>query len=261
MSNYEPFTKISGKADGPALLLLNSLGTTTQMWSPQLAMLEKFYKVIQIDTRGHGQSATPPSPYSFDDLIADAFGVLDRNGVEKVSVMGCSLGSMTALGMGIHSPERIERIVCTAARADSPAPFRQSWDDRVAVIKEKGVAALWDGSLGNWLTPAFKEANPDAVATMKTEFLKTTDDGYHGCAMALKDLDFLKDLGGLDVPILFVAGSEDKGAAPDTMREMDAKAKNSEFTVIPDAGHIVNVNQPKAFSLAIMDFLGMTEAP
>jgi 3-oxoadipate enol-lactonase len=96
---------------------------------------------------------------------------------------------------------------------------------------------------------------------MKVAFLKTTQEGYRGCAMALKDLDYFKDLSNLDVPVLFVAGSEDKGAAPDTMREMAVKAKNGEFTLIPGAGHIINVNQPEAFSLAIMDFLGMTETP
>jgi len=259
MSAYEPYTRISGKSDGPALLLLNSLGTSTEMWAPQRGMLERFYRVIQIDTRGHGQSPTPPAPYRFDDLVADAFGVLDRNGIEKASVMGCSLGSMTALGMGIQAPDRIERIVCTAARADNPPPFRQSWDDRMAIIKEKGVAGLWEGSLGVWLTPDFRTANPDTVAHMKTEFLKTTSEGYRGCAMALKDLNYLKDLGGLDVPVLFVAGSEDKGAAPDTMREMAAAAKNGEFVLIPDAGHIINVNNPEAFSLAILGFLGMTD--
>ena len=231
------------------------------MWAPQVKLLGSFYKVIQIDTRGHGQSATPPAPYSFDDLVADAFGVLDRNRIETASVMGCSLGSMTALGMGIQSPARIDRIVCTAARADSPPPFRQSWYDRVGIIEEKGVEGLWDGSLGNWLTPAFREANPDSVAKMKADFLKTTQEGYRGCAMALKDLDYFKDLGNLEVPVLFVAGSEDKGAAPETMREMAAKAKSGTFSLIPDAGHIINVNQPEAFSLAIMDFLGMTETP
>ncbi|MGJ8610212.1 MAG: alpha/beta fold hydrolase [Octadecabacter sp.] len=258
MNTYEPFTKISGKTDGPALLLLNSLGTSTHMWAPQLAALEATYKVIQIDTRGHGQSATPPAPYHFDNLVADAFGVLDRNGIQTASVMGCSLGSMTALGMGISAPDRIERIVCSAARADSPAPFRQSWDDRVAIMEEKGIEALWGGSLGNWLTPAFRDANPEAVAKMNAEFLKTTQEGYRGCAMALKDLDYLKDLGDLDVPVLFVAGSEDKGAPPDTMRDMATAAKHGQFALVADAGHIINVDQPDAFLDAISGFLGLT---
>ena len=163
--------------------------------------------------------------------------------------------------MGIQAPDRIDRIVCSAARADSPPPFRQSWYDRVGIMEEKGVEGLWEGSLGNWLTPAFREANPAIIAQMKAEFLKTTQEGYRGCAMALKDLDYLKDLGSLDVPVLFVAGSEDKGAAPDTMRDMAAAAKNGTFSLIDDAGHIINVNQPEAFSLAILGFLGMSETP
>ena len=261
MSAYEPFFRVTGQPEGPVLLLLNSLGTTTEMWTPQRAIFEKFYRVIQMDTRGHGQSATPPAPYSFDDLVADAFGVLDRNGVQSATVMGCSLGSMTALGMGVKSPDRIDRIVCTAARADSPPPFRQSWYDRLEIMDKNGISGLWDGSLGNWLTPAFREAHPDMVAKMEAEFLKTTPEGYRGCAMALKDLDYLKDLGDLDAPILFVAGSEDKGAAPDTMRAMAEAAKNGTFVLVPDAGHIINVNNPQAFTIAVMEFLGITEAP
>ncbi|MDA8586801.1 alpha/beta fold hydrolase [Rhodobacteraceae bacterium] len=260
MTAYIPHSEVSGKNGLPALLLLNSLGTTTHMWNPQMAILERHFKVIRMDTRGHGQSATPDGDYSFDDLVMDALGTLDRHDVKTASVMGCSLGSMTALGLGLHAPDRIDRIVCTAARADAPKPFRQSWDDRMAVIAEKGIAGLWDGSLGNWLTPAFREADPDTVEAMKTEFHKTTPDGYCGCAAALKGLDYLRHLPNLTVPTLFVAGSEDKGAPPPVMEAMSEAAKNGQFVIVPSAGHIINVNAPEAFSLAIMDFLGMTPA-
>lgn len=258
MTPYIPHSEVSGKKEIPVLLLLNSLGTTTRMWDPQLPLLERFYRVIRMDTRGHGQSATPDGPYDFDMLVSDALNTLDRHNVKTASVMGCSLGSMTALGMGLRAPERLDKIVCTAARADGPAPFRQSWDDRVAVIAEKGVAGLWEGSLGNWLTPAFRDAHPDTVANMKAEFLKTTDDGYRGCAAALKGLDYLKDLPQLTTPTLFIAGAQDKGAAPEVMRAMSEAAGKGQFTVIPDAGHIINVNAPDAFKLAIMDFLEMS---
>ena len=258
MTNYVPHSIVSGTKDVPVLLLLNSLGTTTNMWAPQLSFLEKHFRVIRMDTRGHGESASPEGPYSFDDLVSDALGTLDRYDVETASVMGCSLGSMTALGMGLKDPDRIDRIVCTAARADAPEPFRQSWDDRMAVIDEKGIAGLWEGSLGNWLTPAFKEANPEQVAAMKADFLKTTPGGYKGCAAALKTLGYLRHLPDLKVPVLFVAGSEDKGAAPTVMEAMAEAAADGQFVMIPDAGHIINVNAPEAFSLAIMEFLEMT---
>jgi len=228
MSDYTPHTEISGTKDIPVILLLNSLGTTTRMWEPQLPLLEQHYRVIRMDTRGHGQSAAPAGPYSFDDLVSDALGTLDRHGVKTASVMGCSLGSMTALGMG------------------------------AAILADKGVAGLWDGSLGNWLTPAFREAEPATVDMLKTEFLKTTPEGYLGCAAALKGLDYLKDLPNLKVPTLFVSGSEDKGAAPAVMEEMASQTPGSAYANIPDAGHIINVNAPKCFSLAILDFLEMT---
>lgn len=256
MSDPKTFSCVSGQAEGPALLLSNSLGTTHRMWDAQLSMLEQHFKVIRYDTRGHGQSATPSGPYSFDDLVDDAFAVLDQHGAATASVMGCSLGSMTALGMGLRDPERVDRIVCSAARSDAPAPFKQSWDDRVAVIAEKGVAGLWDGTLGNWLTPAFREENPSIVALLKSDFLMTTEDGYRGCAMALKGLDYFKELGNLAAPVLCVAGSEDKGAPPAVMMEIAEACGNGQFVLIPEAGHIICVNSPDRFNNAISPFLG-----
>ena len=248
----------SGLENGPGLLLSNGIGTTTFAWEPQLPLLERFFKVVRYDTRGHGDSPTPDGPYSFDMLVADAFAVMDRHGLEKASVMGCSLGSMTAMGMGLAHPERVTRIVCTAARADGPQPFRQSWDDRIAIIADKGIAGLWGGAVGNWLTPEFRDANPDVLARLKSEFLKTTPGGYGGCAIALKGLDYLKDLGRMEVPMLFVAGSEDKGASPETMQEMAAACPNSQYALVEGAGHIINVNQADSFNKAISTFLNMS---
>lgn len=247
----------SGLKDGPGLLLSNGIGTTTRVWEPQLPLLEQFFKVVRYDTRGHGDSPTPDGPYSFDMLVDDAFAVMDQHGLDAASVMGCSLGSMTAIGMGLARPERVTRIVCTAARADGPEPFRKSWDDRINVIAAKGIAGLWDGTVGNWLTPAFRETNPDVIKMMHHEFHKTTPDGYGGCAIALKGLDYLKDLGDMKVPMLFVAGADDKGATPATMEAMAAACPNSEYALVEGAGHIINVNQDKAFNLAVCSFLGM----
>lgn len=257
MTETKLVSKVSGAQDGPVLLLLNSLGTTMEMWAPQLCLLEPHFRVIRMDTRGHGQSGSPPAPYSMDQIVDDAFSVLDRHGARKASVMGCSMGAMTAMGMALARPDLIEKIICVAARADAPLPFRQNWDDRIAIIESSGVAALWDGSLANWLTPAFRDAHPDTVERLRQDFLLTTDPGYRGCAMALKQLDYLRHMGGLAVPALFVAGAEDKAAPPETMREIGRACPKGQFAIVPGAGHIVNVNNPKGFNLAISEMLGL----
>ena len=259
MSTINLHTKVSGLSSGPGLLLSNSLSTTTEMWNSLLPLLEPHFKVVRYDTRGHGQSPAPEGPYSFDELVSDAFSVMDQQGLDSATVMGCSLGSMTAMGMGLTHPERVTKLVCTAARADAPAPFKQSWDDRVALLEEKGISALWEGSLGNWLTPSFREANPELVEKMKSEFLLTRADGFKGCAAALKELDYLKDLPGLQVPALFVAGSDDKGAAPQTMREMAEACKNGQFALVEDCGHIVAMNNTAGLYAAIEQFLDLRQ--
>ena len=244
-------------ADAPCILLSNSLGAGLGMWDHQRSVLEQHYRVIGYDTRGHGQSGTPPGPYSFDDLVDDALAVMDHFGVVQADYLGLSLGGMTGLGLGLRAPERFRRMIITAARADAPAPFVQSWDDRIAAIEKGGMASIWQGTLDRWLTPAFAAANPDAVSKLADDFMATAPDGYAGCAMALKDLDYLRHLGNTTVPMLYIAGAQDMGAPAAAMEAMAAATPGAKYICIPDAAHIVNVNAPAAFDAAMLDFLGV----
>ena len=242
-------------AGAPAVLLLNSLGAAMSMWDHQRAYLGAMHRVIGYDTRGHGRSDHPPGPYSFDDLVADAFAVMDHFGIRSATIMGLSLGGMTALGMGLAEPDRCKRIICCAARADAPEPFVRSWDERVAAIHKGGMGAIWPGTLERWLTPDARAAQPGTVGRLQADFLATSVTGYAGCAAALQRLDYLRHLGGLTVPTLYISGAEDVGAPPEAMQAMAAATPGAEYACIPEAAHIVNINAPAAFDSAVNDFL------
>lgn len=227
------------------------------MWDAQLPLFERYYRVIRYDTRGHGLSETPKAPYTWDDLVGDAFSVLDAHKVAKATVLGLSLGGMTALGMGLAQPKRISRIVCCACRADAPAGFVHNWDERVAMLDKAGIGAVWDGTVPKWLTESFRAERPEAEARLKAGFLQTTPEGYRGCAAALKTLDYLRDLGGMLIPTLCVAGSADLAAPPAVMQAVAAACANASYAEVPDTGHIINVNQVQSFNLAIAGFLEM----
>lgn len=246
---------VTGQTSGPTVLLSNSLGAGLGMWAPQRKMLEPHYRVIGYDTRGHGQSSTPVGDYDFDDLTADALAVLDHLGVEKADYIGLSLGGMTGLGLGLDSPERIDRIVCACARADAPAPFASSWDDRIASIADGGVAAIWPGTLERWLTEEYINENAARIDALKSDFLMTTPNGYCGCAAALKALNYLPRLTEMTVPVLYVSGAEDMGAPTATMHAMWIATPSSEHKDIPNCAHIANLNQEEAFNRAINNFL------
>ncbi len=257
MTSQKLHSTVSGREDGPALLLLNSLGATQAMWEPQLPLLESQYRVIRCDTRGHGQSPTPAAPYSFDDIVGDVLAVLDSHGAETASVMGLSLGGMTALGLGLKAPGRVDRLVCCAARADAPPPFIQNWHNRLAMLEEGGIEAVWNGTVGMWLGEDSRSAHPEREATLREGFLKTTAEGYRGCAHALMGLDYLRHLGDMAVRTLFVAGADDMAAPPEAMLAMAQACPGSEYAVVPGARHIVNIDRPREFNLAILGFLNL----
>lgn len=246
---------VTGRTDGPTILLSNSLGAGLGMWAPQRAALEQHYRVIGYDTRGHGQSGTPEGDYSFSHLTADAIAILDHFNVAKADYVGLSLGGMTGLGLGLGYADRFRRIVCACARADAPPPFVNSWDDRIAAITAGGMKAIWPGTLERWLTPDFVAANPDTVSSLEQDFIATTVAGYTGCARALKGLDYLRHLGSMSVPVLYIAGAQDMGAPAAAMEAMAAATPGATYRVIQDCAHIGNLNQPAAFTAALCEFL------
>lgn len=243
--------------DAPALLLLNSLASDHRMWDGQVPLLTRRYRVIRMDTRGHGRSEAPEGDYDFPTLVGDAAAVLDAAGAARATVMGLSLGGMTALGLGIYQAARVDRIVCCDARADAPEPFVRSWEDRLAALRTGGMAALLPGTIERWLHPAFRAAHPGEVERVSAMILATPPAGYAGCVAALKRLDYLRDLHRIPVPTLFVCGAEDMAAPPATMRDMAARIPGARFVEVPRAAHLPNMDNAEGFAEAVSGFLGL----
>src|SRR6266480_7429485 len=75
---------VEGRDGGPTLMLSNSLGSTMQMWEPQMKALTQVFRVIRYDRRGHGRSNVPPGPYSLERFGRDVLAILDDLNIEKV---------------------------------------------------------------------------------------------------------------------------------------------------------------------------------
>jgi 3-oxoadipate enol-lactonase len=245
--------QVDGAADKPWLLLSNSLAADLTMWDDQIALLTQSYRVLRYDTRGHGRSTATDGAYHFDLLVGDMLAVMDHMGVQKADVLGLSLGGMTALGLGLAHPDRVGRMMICDARADAPPPFVQGWIDRIAVVQEKGTAALVDGTLARWFTDACPPAIKDRAAAM---IRATSAQGYIGCARALMGLDYLRHLGAMQPSVQYLVGAEDLGAPKEAMAAMAAATPNAGLIVLDGLAHIPNMENPAAFAQGLATWLG-----
>jgi 3-oxoadipate enol-lactonase len=239
------------------MVLSNSLGSSLAMWDDQMDLLTSKFRVLRYDTRGHGASSVPGGDYTFSQLLGDVIGLMDHYKIDKAAYMGLSMGGMTGMGLAIHHPDRFDRIICCDAGAQASEPFRKSWDDRAALIREKGMGALVDGTMERWLTAQSREQRPADAKKLADMVASTNPDGYIGCAMALKTLDYLKDLGKVSIPMLYVGGEVDSGAMPEVMQAMADATPGANYISVPNAAHIANVDAPDAFNKAISGFLSI----
>ncbi len=238
MNVVEVDHRVDGPQDAPALLLSNSLGTTTAMWDPQVAALSERFRVVRYDHRGHGGSPVPPGPYSLDDLGADALALLDRLGIERAQVAGVSLGGMVGMWLAIHAPERVDRVVlcCTSPMLAED----HDWPDRAARVRAGGPEAVADAVVGRWFTDGWVAANPERAAEMRAMLCATPAEGYAGCCDAIGAMDQRDGLRAVRAPTLVVAGAHDQATRPVHAERIAALVPGARLEVV-DAAHLANI--------------------
>src|SRR5690606_37371636 len=137
---------------------------------------------------------------------------------------------MTMLGLAIAHPDRVNRVICCDARADAVPPFVDSWNARIASIREAGgMEPIVDFSLERWFTEDYRKANPDEIAFAAGMIRATAPEGYIACAEALKLLDYKRHLHLIKAPALFICGAQDMAAAPAVMQEMASLTPNGSY--------------------------------
>ena len=241
-----------GPADAPALLLLNALGTTADLWRAQVDRLAAAFQVVRFDTRGHGASDTPPGPYTLDRLGRDALAVLAAAEAPRAHVCGVSLGGQTALWLAVHAPERVAGVV--AANTGARIGSRDLWDRRIRDAETLGMPALAEPAVARWFTPQFRRAHPETVDRFRAMLAGCSATGYAGCCAALRDADLRPDLHRIASPTLVIVGTRDPATPPTDGHGIRDRVPGAELLTL-DAAHLANVERPDAFTDGVLAFL------
>lgn len=232
---------LDGPADAPVLVLSGSLGSTLQMWRPQVAPLSERFRVLCVDHRGHGGSAVPDGPYRMADLADDVLALLDRLELGRVDWCGLSLGGMVGMYLASEHPDRIRALTlcCTSAWFPDPAP----WRERIAAVRAAGTAPIAGQVVSRWFTPPWAQDHPEVVAETRAMVADTPDAGYLGCCQAIASWDHRDRLSAITAPTLLIAGASD----PSTPVEPHARTivdgiPGARLEVLPGA-HLVTVER------------------
>ncbi|RYC30274.1 alpha/beta fold hydrolase [Lichenibacterium minor] len=246
--------RVQGPEGAPWIAFSNSLMTDLSLWECQAASLSERYRVLRYDQRGHGGSAVPDADCRFACLVDDLEALFDHFGIARAAVCGVSMGGVTALGFAARYPQRVAGVAVCDCQGGSSAAGGGAWNERIAVARAGGMAALVEPTIRRWFTPASVAAGGADIDAVRRMIGATPLDGFVRGARALQDYDFRDRPAALRCPALFLAGAED-GALPDALRAMAGAAPDAVFTAVPDAGHLPNVERPAAFDAALAALL------
>jgi 3-oxoadipate enol-lactonase len=245
--------RLDGPAGAPVLVLSNSIGTTLKMWDLQIKELSKHFRVLRYDMRGHGASGVPPGAYSADRLGWDVIELLDALHINRVHFCGLSLGGVVGQWLGIHTPERIDRLVlCHTTSYLGPA---DQWNNRIAaVLKAEDMSETADMFLGNWFPPDMLDAKSSVIEPVRAMLLSIHPQGYAGCYGAVRDMDMRRTIALISAPTLVIAGRYDTVTLPSHSELIAATVPGAKMIMLP-AVHLSNIEYPAEFMNAVLGFL------
>jgi 3-oxoadipate enol-lactonase len=244
---------------GPlTLLLIHGYPLDHTMWQPQIDGLADVARVIAPDLRGCGASGAPEGVYTMDTHADDLRALLDVLHIERAVVCGLSMGGYIALAFWRKCAARVRGLILVDTRAGADAPAaRQARLDMVEQVKQRGSAPAADAMLPRLLAESTRQSRPDLVESVHAMMLRQPPTGIIGAQLGMAERpDSTPMLPTITVPTLVIFGAEDviTPAEPEG-RTLAAAIPGSKLVVIPNAGHLSNLEQPEIFNTAVREFL------
>lgn len=232
--------------NGPTLLLTHGYSSTSAMWKDQIEPLSKHHKLVLWDMRGHGQSDYPEDPAAYSEAltVADIAALLDEVDATSAIIGGLSLGGYMSLAFYRAHPERVRALlIVDTGPGFKKDDARDAWNKRAHdtgdQFEREGLAVLQSLSRER---SSVSHRNASGLAHAARGMLTQ------------RDARVIESLPAIKVPALVIVGADDAPflAASDYMA---AKIPGAKKTIIPAAGHAVNIDQPQAFLEAVLPFL------
>jgi 3-oxoadipate enol-lactonase len=248
--------------EGQPLVLISGLGYSGWQWHKMVPFLAEHFQVITFDNRGVGQSDKPAGPYTAQMLAADTAGLLDVLGIEKVIVMGHSMGGFIAQAMALDFPQKVTKLILCSTNFGGPHHVPVT-PEAMKVLTDVTSDALtrFKNGLAVSTAPGWGEENPEMIEAWIQWRVANPIEPVHyqaqvaiGLALFPEAAAFESKLSRLNVPTLILFGAHDKVVPPANAALLAEKIAGSKVVIFPDAGHFFPIEIPQAASNVVIKF-------
>ncbi|HWK44261.1 MAG TPA: alpha/beta fold hydrolase [Stellaceae bacterium] len=252
-------TRVSAdlRGSGEPIVFLHGIGGGADSWAPQLDALSPRYRTIAWNMPGyHGSPAL--DAMTFPALAETLLGLLDDLGLDRVHLVGHSIGGMVAQEFAATWPHRLRSLVLSAT---SPAFGRGDGAFQRAFVAKRlepldngmSMADLASGIVAELIG---EDADPAGIELARRCMSAVPADAYRQAMRCLVTFDRRDALPGIAVPTLLIAGESDTNAPAPMMERMAGKIPGARFTMIPGAGHLANLERQHTFTAVLGEFIG-----
>ncbi|MGB8475299.1 MAG: 3-oxoadipate enol-lactonase [Candidatus Acidiferrum sp.] len=252
LKNVSIHYDLAGPDGAPLLVFSHSLGANLSMWDPQGPELQKRFRVLRFDTRGHGQSSVTPGPYTIELLARDLLALLDHLQTDRVHFCGLSMGGQIGMWLALNAPERLRKLILcnTAAKIGTP----EMWNPRIETVRKGGIKSASAAIMARWLTKDYCTKFPAVAAKTLAMLESTNPDGYVASCAAVGDFDVRDAVAKIRVPTLVIAGTRDTATPPADGRYLAGQIAGALYKEL-NAAHLSNIEDSAHFNSELKNFL------
>jgi len=256
LPGFSMFYEVIGH--GIPLLLIHAFPLNRFMWETQKSILSDEAQLIIPDMRGFGKSDYQTGAYQMEVLADDCMGLLEAVvGDQPAVIGGLSMGGYVTLSFYRKYPHKVAGLILAGTRASADTPDgKLNRELAVKKTQEMGVEALVSGMLPKMMAPKTYTTNPELVLEVEQIMMSASVEGVMGALLGMKDrVDSMDLLANIDVPTIIMHGNDDQLIPIQAAEDMHNAIQNSRLLIIPEAGHLLNLEQPQVFNQTVREFL------
>jgi 3-oxoadipate enol-lactonase len=244
---------VETQGSGEAVVLVHGLGSSANVWEPQVRALADRFTMVRFDLEGAGRSPAAGT-LSIEGWVQDLKALLDHLKVASARFVGHSLGTLILQHFAVAHPEKVEKLVLIGVNRAPPEARRVAIRERVAKVRAEGIDAIVETVVKGGVSPHTLAHKPEVVAFVRELLTRQPVEGYARSCEAMAAA-VAADVSGIRVPVLLIAGRDDAVSPVANSEGLAGELAQAQLRVLEQCGHWHPIEQPAAVSGALREFL------